>query len=84
MTPTYNAVTDKQKEHCAIVNMRLMLTEYAKKNNIPFDDAVLLFAESPVYTMLFDYDTNLWMEGPRYLMAYFDEYLASTTESHKG
>ncbi len=77
MTPTYDVVTDKQKEHCAIVNMRLMLTEYAKETGTPFDDAMFLFAESPVYKMLFDYETNLWMEGPRYLMAYFNEYLAS-------
>ncbi len=68
---------DVQKEHYALTNMRLAVTEYAAQENLSFGEALVRFAQTPAYDMLFDYQTNLWMEGPRYLMVLFLESLAS-------
>ena len=40
----------------------------AKKENISFDDAYLLFAGSPVYMGLQNTETVYWYESPEYLV----------------
>ena len=36
-------------------------------------EALLLFAESPVYDALFDFGTGIWREGSEHLAALWDE-----------
>ncbi len=72
MSRPCDEVTDEQREHCALVNMRMMLTEYAEQNKITFEEAFLQFVNTPVYKMLFDYETRLWAEGPKYLLSFFE------------
>lgn len=55
--------------------MRRMIEKYAEKEHICFDDAMLLFTQSPVYEALFDYDTGIWKEGPDYLLGLFEDSL---------
>ncbi len=64
-------VTDEQREHCALINLRHAASEYARRESIPFEEAFFLFCKSPAYQMLFDYETGLWKEGPRYLFDLF-------------
>lgn len=64
---------DEQKEACAVLVMRSMLTDYCTKNDIPFEKAFFEFATSPAYKALFDYDTGLWKEGPIYLQGFWQD-----------
>lgn len=66
-------ISDKEKEYCAVSVMRRMAEKYAAKNKMNFEDALLLFTGSSVYDALFDYETDIWKEGPDYLMDLFEE-----------
>lgn len=68
----HTSVNDNQKESAALSTMRLMLTHYAERHGISFDDAFFQFTESPVYDALFDFETEMWREGPDYLEGVFD------------
>ena len=68
-------VSDEQKEACAISTMRSMLEDYSDDTGEPFDEALVQFAMSPVYPLLFDFETRLWAEGPSYLRSLFEEAL---------
>lgn len=62
---------DQQKELCAITVMRAMLEDYCAEKNVSFEEAILEFAASKAYFMLFDFTTGLWREGPDYLRDVF-------------
>lgn len=57
------AVTDEQREACAVV-MRTMLEDWCDDTGIPFDDALDAFASSRTYELLFDFSSRQWAEGP--------------------
>lgn len=67
-------VTDQQRELCAVSVMRCMLGDLSVRTGIPFEDLFFQFVKSPVYEMLFDYDTRLWAEGPDYLCDMFESF----------
>ena len=73
-----NVITEKQMEACAISTMRRMVEKYAEKKSISFEDAFFQFANSYVYEALFDFETHIWMEGPDYLMALYEEALQAS------
>ena len=50
----------------------------AEKENLPFEDAYLKFATSPVYVALQNTETVLWYESPQYLV---DEYYRKATQN---
>ena len=77
MAMSTNQVSDKRKNACAINLMRSMLVKYAQKHSIPFEDAMLQFTESVTYESLFDFDTEIWKEGPDYLLDVYEEELAN-------
>lgn len=77
MAMSTNQVSDKRKNACAVNLMRSMLVKYAQKHNIPFEDAMLQFTESVTYESLFDFDTEIWKEGPDYLLDVYEEELAN-------
>ena len=77
MAMSTNQVSDKRKNACAVNLMRSMLVKYAQKHNIPFEDAMLQFIESVTYESLFDFDTEIWKEGPDYLLDVYEEELAN-------
>ncbi len=70
-----DTIPDKRKNSCAVNLMRNMLVKYAQKHNIHFEDAIIQFAESSTYEMLFDFDTAVWKEGPDYLLDLYEEEL---------
>lgn len=80
MTLITNNLDSQQKELCAVAVMRSMLEDYSVEKGIAFEDAFFKFASSPVYEMLFDYSTGLWMEGPDYLRDIFEEMISKTTD----
>lgn len=59
------AVTDEQREACAVVVMRTMLEDWCDDTGSPFDDALDAFASSRTYELLFDFSSRQWAEGPR-------------------
>ena len=64
---TDSAITDEQKEVCATLVMRTMLTDYCTDTGAVFADELLKFAQSNTYDALYDFSTGLWREGPDYL-----------------
>ena len=70
-------MTEKQMESCAVSTMRRMIEKYAEKTGVPFEDAFFRFTKSCIYDALFDYETEIWMEGPDYLMGLYEELLAA-------
>ena len=57
-------IDDSQRELCAVLVMRTMLTDYCDDTGVSFNDVFFRFVTSPADKMLFDYSTGLWMEGP--------------------
>lgn len=66
-------VTKERKEAVAILVMRCMLENYSEEHSIPFEDAMLAFSQSMTYEDLFDFDTEIWKEGPDYLRFLYEE-----------
>ncbi len=73
MNPYDTPVTDVQKEHCALTTIRHMLTAFAREKDIPFEEALLDFAATPLYDAMFDYETEFWKEGPAYIRSWYDD-----------
>ncbi len=67
------SVSAKRKNGCAIALMKRMLIKYSQKHNTTFEEAMMKFTDSPAYDALFDFDTEIWKEGPDYLMQLFEE-----------
>ncbi|HBP24502.1 MAG TPA: hypothetical protein DD632_03510 [Oribacterium sp.] len=78
MATYISTVSEKRKNACAINLMRSMLIKFAQKHNLPFEEAMLQFAESSTYDMLFDFDTAVWKEGPDYLLDLYEDEIRST------
>ena len=71
-----NTVPDRTKNACAVKLMRNMLVKYALKHNISSEEAMLRFAESMTYDLLFDFNTEVWKEGPDYLLSLYEDELS--------
>ena len=54
-------IDDSQREMCAVLVMRTMLTDYCNDTGVSFNDIFFRFVTSSAYKMLFDYSTGLWM-----------------------
>ncbi len=72
-------IDDSQREMCAVLVMRTMLTDYCDDTGVSFNDVFFRFVTSPAYKMLFDYSTGLWMEGPDYLRNIFEDTMQTNT-----
>ena len=73
------SIDDSQREMCAVLVMRTMLTDYCDDTGVLFNDTFFRFVTSPAYKMLFDYSTGLWMEGPDYLREVFEDTINPTS-----
>ena len=78
MATTVNQITSDRKEASAITVMRWMHITYAEEQHIPFEEALLSFSQSNTYEDLFDFDTEIWKEGPEYLRCLYEEELQGT------
>ena len=76
MAATDSLITRERKESSAIAVMRSMLITYAEEKHLSFEEAMLAFVASKTYGDLFDFDTEIWKEGPTYLRALYDEELS--------
>ena len=65
-------VTDSQKEYCAVLAMREAVATLSAREKISYEKALLRFTSSRVYGALFDFDTEIWKEGPDYLLSLYD------------
>ena len=72
-------IDDSQREMCAVLVMRTMLTDYCDDTGVSFNDVFFRFVTSPSYKMLFDYSTGLWMEGRDYLRNIFEDTMQTNT-----
>lgn len=70
-TSAYN-FSKAQKESCAVSLMIDAVDSLSRRENIPYEDALLLFASSKVYDALFDIETGIWKEGPTYILSLYD------------
>ena len=68
-----DSISNEVKELCAITTMRDAVNSLAKREKISFEDAMFQVADSAVYETLFDYDTEVWKEGPVYLLELYDD-----------
>ena len=68
-------VSTETKEACAIETMRYMLQRYAQDKGLTFEDAFFAFSTSTTYEVLFDFETEVWKEGPDYLRSLFEKDL---------
>ena len=73
MGAVINTITSDMKDATAISVMRCMLITFAEEKHIPFEQAMLDFSQSRTYEDLFDFDTEIWKEGPDYLRDLYDE-----------
>lgn len=69
-------LSDKQRENCAVLNMRDTVAKISRHQEISYDEALLLFINSPVYNALFDFETGVWRESPEYLLALWNDTIA--------
>lgn len=70
-TVNYTA-TESQKECCAVIAMREAIESLALRENVSYEEALLLFTSSCAYEALFDFDTEAWKEGSDYLLNLYD------------
>lgn len=68
-------LSNATKEACAIETMRYMLQQYAQDHQLAFEDAFFAFSTSSTYLVLFDFETEVWKEGPDYLRCLFEKAL---------
>ena len=73
------AIDDSQREMCAVLVMRTMLTDYCDDTSVSFNDVFFRFVTSPAYKMLSDYSTGLWMERSDYLRNIFEDTMKTNT-----
>ena len=81
MRTTDNQIPQELKEATAITVIRCMLVTYAEEHRISFEEALLSFAQSRTYEDLFDFDTEIWKEGPEYLRGFYDEELQGDVQA---
>lgn len=65
-------VSESQKECCAVLAMRGAVESLALREGISYEEALLRFTASNAYEALFDYETEIWKEGPDYLLNLYD------------
>ena len=65
---------EKLKEYGAVTLLQRVIEKYAKQKSISFEEALKIFASSPLYEGIFDYDgTQLWKEGPDYIISLLED-----------
>lgn len=79
MATSVNPVSAEMKEATAITVLRCMLISYAEEKKLPFESALLSFSQSLTYEALFDFETEIWKEGPDYLRGLYEEELKKGT-----
>lgn len=53
--------------------MQRVLEIYSERHSVFIDEALTWFSSTPVYNVLFDYETGLWKEGPDYILDLLEE-----------
>ena len=81
-TSNYN-FTDSQKESCAVSLMRDTVEALSLRDNISYEEALLRFTSSKIYSALFDYDTGIWRESPDYLLNLYDYCNSQKTAEYR-
>ncbi len=56
--------------------MRSAVASLSAREGISYEDALLRFTQSRIYDALFDFDTEIWKEGPDYLVSLYDQCIS--------
>ncbi len=72
-----NEINDKQKKAAAIMLMQMVLEKYSEKHSISIEEALTVFVSTPIYNAIFDFDTELWKEGPDYILDLFEKQVSN-------
>ena len=68
-----NTLSEDRKNSCAIKVMRTMLLKLSESSQRNFEELLLEFSKSPIYEALFDFETEIWKEGPDYLLYIYQQ-----------
>ncbi len=66
-------ISEERKNSCAIKTMRTMLLKLSESSKRPFEELLLEFSKSSIYDALFDFETEIWKEGPDYLLSLYQQ-----------
>ncbi len=61
----------KSRNTCADMILADAIEDYAREENLSRAEARSLILNSKAYECLYDFETNLWMEGPDYFIDFF-------------
>ena len=75
-----NEIEKAQIENSITFLIQEMLEAYSEKHRISFDDALDGFTRSGTYEALYDFDTELFKEGPDYLLEWYERELNTASE----
>ena len=64
-----------KKKFCADLILSDAIQDLAEKESITISEARTKIIRSKAFKALYDYETNLWQEGPDYLLSYYLEEL---------
>ena len=74
-------VSEKEKRRTAEKIEYIMLQHYAAASGITYEEAYQLFRHSKTYEALYDFETEIWKEGPEYLRDWFEEELKQAKDA---
>ena len=60
-----------KKKFCADLIFSDAVQDMAQKDRIPISEARTRLISSVAYKALYNYETNLWQEGPDYLLDFY-------------
>lgn len=63
-------ITTEQKDFVATEMLRLVVENIMQKEKKSFESAISKVVKSPAYDVLYDFDTGVWKEGPKYIATY--------------
>ncbi len=72
-------IGDEQKNAAAIMLLQMVLEKYSEKHSISIEEALTMFVSTPIYNAIFDFDTELWKEGPDYILDLLEKQVSNKT-----
>lgn len=66
----YRKVPNEQKDFIATEMLRLVVESIKEKEKKSFEAAFSKVVKSNAYDVLFDFNTGVWREGPKYIATY--------------
>lgn len=72
-------IGDEQKNAAAIMLLQMVLEKYSGMHSILIEETLTEFVSTPMYNAIFDFDTELWKEGPDYILDLLEKQVSNKT-----